>query len=236
MITTDQKEVLLNGISQHIKDRRIKSLLDIGAGDGVLAKKLAGEVSQYLAIESNSNYVQKLENLGLEVVNSTFPITVDRKFDMVLASHSIPEDEKLHKPFLKNAWDLVNSTGVLLIVTFKGGKGELVDLRKKWGNNENNEEGKIFDEKLYSVMLEILKTFGSINDHYRATSKFESENINETVDLVLSSVNPKPDARDACREDIKEIIRTKYFSDGKYFFSYEHVFVSCSRISFGSKS
>ena len=96
MITSDQKDVLFREISSYIKDYKVKSLLDIGAGDGVLAKKLANRVSQYFAIESNKKRAKNFKALGLKVRCTRFPKKIGKRFDMVLASHSIPENKKLY--------------------------------------------------------------------------------------------------------------------------------------------
>ena len=63
MITTNQKDVLFREISLYLKKYKVKSLLDIGAGDGILAQKLANRVSRYLAIESDRERIEKLRVL-----------------------------------------------------------------------------------------------------------------------------------------------------------------------------
>ena len=222
MITSDQKDVLFREISSYIKDYKVKSLLDIGAGDGVLAKKLANRVSQYFAIESNKKRAKNFKALGLKVRCTRFPKKIGKRFDMVLASHSIPENKKLYKTFLKTAWNSLNDKGVLLIITFKGQHGELRNLRNKW---RSGKDLKSNDEKLYRVMLNILNIYGKVKIH-RAVSRFQSENIDEIINLALKSIGPKKSNKEACIKFLKKLLKTKYFSNGVYFFPHEHIFVS----------
>ncbi|MEK7152075.1 MAG: class I SAM-dependent methyltransferase [Patescibacteria group bacterium] len=227
MITTNQKDVLFREISLYLKKYKVKSLLDIGAGDGILAQKLANRVSRYLAIESDRERIEKLRGFGLETIHATFPQGIAGKFDMVLASHSIPEDESLYRPFLETAWNTLNDKGVLLIVTFKGQHGELHDLRNKWRDTKDSDG---IDEKLYHAMLNILKTYGKVEIH-RVVSEFQSENIDEITDFAIRSISPKESEKEACVQFLRDFFKIKHFSEGKYFFPHEHVFISVSRLS-----
>ena len=145
MFISNQKEVLLKEISKYIKKYNVKSLLDIGAGDGVLAKKLNTIVEKYLGIEKNAEWKENLK--GLNITQGEFPCKINGEFDMVLSSHSIPEEKSLYKAFLEQAWSLVKDGGVLVIVTFKGGVLP---------------NGRVHDKELSDELLQILNTFGEI--------------------------------------------------------------------------
>jgi len=118
---TDYQEVLTETISSFLRARGPRRLLDIGAGPGGVAVALARQVSRYLAVEEDPASCERLRAAGLQVQEATFPTAVPGQFDMVVASHSIPNGEVSdYEPFLGTAWNLVAPSGLLLIATFKG--------------------------------------------------------------------------------------------------------------------
>lgn len=220
MITSNQKDILFQEISPYLQTYNVQSLLDIGAGDGVLAKKLAQRVPKYLAIEQDKRRVDTLKNLDLNVIHSIFPQHIPEKFDMVLASHSTPESEKLIGSFLRNAWEHLNDGGILLIITFKGERGELHNLRKEWVKDEYSKDA---DEILYHTLLGTLNTYGTVQVH-RAVSYFSSDNIDEITKLVLDSIGPQKSKYDLCERFLREYIKKNHYTENIYSFPYEHVF------------
>lgn len=104
---TDEKRILFGEISQRIAEKNIKSLLDIGAGNGQLSIPLAQLAKRYLAVEARENYVQKLRNAGLEVCHAVFPCIINDRFNMVLASRSTPWRSEDYQPFIGAAWNNV---------------------------------------------------------------------------------------------------------------------------------
>ena len=57
---TDEKKVLLDEISKEIEKHKTESLLDIGAGNGLLSIPLSKKVESYLAVEPNKKFVLDL--------------------------------------------------------------------------------------------------------------------------------------------------------------------------------
>jgi SAM-dependent methyltransferase len=155
----DQGEVLTEGILSFVRERGSGSLLDIGAGTGNVAAPLSREVPRYLAIEQDTSRYQCLRQLGLNVIQATFPIKLAERFDMVVASHSIPEaDAELYEPFLTQAWDLVEPGGLFLIITFKGRGGTPISRL-----SEEITGRKWKDDYRYQLMIDILRTCGEIS-------------------------------------------------------------------------
>ncbi|MGB3921977.1 MAG: class I SAM-dependent methyltransferase [Minisyncoccia bacterium] len=222
MVTSNQKEVLFREIFSYIKKYQVKSLLDIGAGDGPLAKRLAGKVSEYLAVERDSRRAKNLRSLGLNVIHGTFPVKTGKKFDMVLVSHSIPENATFYKPFLKRAWNLVNGDGILLIITFKGQLGELYKLRREWRATDSQGNR---DMEPYKLMLKILRSFGGVKIH-RAVSEFKSTNLAEIVKLTMLSVGPAKAKRQACKQFLGKFLKDSRRSRKPYTLSHQHIFLS----------
>src|SRR5690606_39138006 len=161
----NQKEVLVKNIIRYIKDSNTKSLLDIGAGDGDVALPISKEVQYYFAVEVNNERVNNLQKLGLNAIYGIFPNTTNKiteTFDMVLSSHSIPEqlgveDHNLYKPFLEKAWELLNKNGILLIVTFKGSVDDPVRLIAE---KITGKQIRTHSDALYETMIKILNEFG----------------------------------------------------------------------------
>ena len=142
----NQKQVLFRAIKGYVQRQRARSLLDIGAGDGALAFRLATLVRTYVAIERDSTRADKLRRNGIHVIERTFPFRMMQTFDIVVVSHSVPEEEKHYQAFLREAWRRVRRGGRLLIITFKGVK--------------TANRGATKDQRLFRRMLAILRSFG----------------------------------------------------------------------------
>lgn len=154
-IKTDQKQVLFKAISKIIKEYNIKSLLDIGAGQPFLASKLNNIVENYLAVEYNTKFIKALKENHINVIEGRFPKNFPKnKFDLVLTSHSLPEDVRLYESFLKKAWDLVEPEGALVVITFIGSLNKDHDLIKELKINLN-EEDDLKSLKILDVLSEL---------------------------------------------------------------------------------
>src|SRR4051812_529524 len=85
-------DVCVAEIQRHYREIDAGSLLDIGAGDGALANRIAMSVGRYVAIECEPEFVANLRTAGLQVIESVFPdIQLDARFDLVLCAHGLPE-------------------------------------------------------------------------------------------------------------------------------------------------
>ena len=224
MLSTNQKEVLLGEVVKYLEKFNVTSLLDIGPGDGTLAQQLANNVSRYLAVERNENFLKKLESLGLESVFATFPCPIEETFDMVLASHSLPEQKSLYKPFLDTAWKAVRPGGTFLIASLKGGAGALTKLKSMW----RIDESEMIDKPLFDTMMDILNTYGEVTVHH-TVSTLESDDYEEIVDFVLTSINPSKEKKQDCKRFLEDEIKSKYQKNGTYYFLNEHVFASVQK-------
>lgn len=201
MIFWNQKEILFKEISRVIKKYNIKSILDVGAGDGVLAIKIADTVSTYTAIEKNTKNIKKLEDMGLKVLRGDFPLVqTQKKFDMVVSSHSIPENLKSVDAFVKHAWNLVRPGGLLFLATFKGSRGDRFKLTKMLGENP-----EVLDKKIYKKTLEILRELGQPRV-YGKQSKIETDNLSEMLQVVLFTICKNNKTK---KELIKKILKKK---------------------------
>jgi len=118
----DQAAVLSEVILRYAKEMDARSLMDIGAGSGAVAREVSRNVAQYLAVEQNPECVGALRKAGVAVMAARFPCEVPgRPFDMVVSSHSIPEGPVgMYEPFLAEAWRAVKPEGLFLVITFKG--------------------------------------------------------------------------------------------------------------------
>ncbi|HET8575401.1 MAG TPA: class I SAM-dependent methyltransferase [Candidatus Paceibacterota bacterium] len=219
---TTQKEILFREISAFLDKHQIQSLLDIGAGDGSVALKISEKVSDYLAIEKRPSNVALLKDLGLKVKNATFPFPLQQTFDLVLSSHSVPEEKSLYPTFLPAAWKAVKPGGFLIIITFKGGSSETVKIKNTWLKKPQD----LHDEELFTEMMGILKNFGEINIR-RFESTFESESLAETTEFVSLSFDEENN--DKRKQFLKKILQEKYFKDGAYHLPAEHVMVTVAK-------
>lgn len=224
-INNNQKEVLEAVISGHINNRAAHSLLDIGAGDGYLAKRLAPKVRRYLAMETKSERVAELRRASLSVVEGQFPnIPVTETFDIVLSSHSLPEGADDYKPFLEIAWQLVAPGGELVIVTFKGAHDELWQLTRKlrpgWVDD---------DQPKYEEMMAILGKWGkpSITS---VTSYSATSDKDEMMRFLTWSIGGSETLKGAYQSVLGDYL-AKQQESGTYCVGHQHLVVSMSKES-----
>jgi DREV methyltransferase len=124
----NQKEVLKETIVDFISGHNIQSMLDVGAGWTDTALPYRNFVKNYLAVEQDKERAEMLKKSGIAVMNESFPCAIEDKFDLVLSSHSLPEQVEAYEAFLKTAWNNVNEKGYLIIITFKGSNETLWNL------------------------------------------------------------------------------------------------------------
>lgn len=117
---TDEKQVILDFLKVKIRERGIKSILDIGAGNGDLSIPLSKLVKTYVAVEQQPGFAQTLRDNGIKVYEKEFPCEIiESSFDLVLACHSIPHHLKQFSPFLDAAWQKTKFGGCLMIITYR---------------------------------------------------------------------------------------------------------------------
>lgn len=223
-IHNDQKQILFHKIYEVIEKYHIQSLLDIGAGRSFLALQLAQKVKKYLAVESSPNLAKQLRDANVSVIEGTFPkVNIQGTYDLVLASHSIPELVGLYKPFLEKAWEIVASKGLLLVITFKGVRDELFELtnrfRKKWDDT---------DMLKHDELIKILSTFGEVKTE-KVTSHSSTENIEDLLDVLVFSIGGSEVEKEIYRPKLRRVLEDKYKSGGQYVFPHSHLLLSLQK-------
>lgn len=219
MITWNQKDILLKETLRCIKKYRIKSLFDIGAGNGKSAETLSKHVKLYTAVERNAENVKKLKSLGLKTIKGQFPLVkVSGKFNMVLSSHSIPENDRSITPFIKKAMSLLKQNGIILFATFKGGRGDLSKLTEKIEGVEY-----VHDKKLFEGLISCLLKVGKVKIK-KVKSALEADNLMEITEAV--SLSFSANKRKKYKRAIQEFLQKNYRKESrKYRFRFEHVFI-----------
>ena len=214
----DQPEVLVREVAARLRARHARSLLDIGAGSGGVAVPLSKEVARYLAIEARAPAAAALRAAGLEVVEARFPVDLDERFDVVLSSHSIPEDgPELYGPFLGRAWDLVAPGGLLLVITFKGVDDSAVQLLaerlagRSYGSHPH-----------YPLLISILNTCGPV-ERTRIDSHVRTA---EASDLVAFFGHWFSDAREG---DLEHILAETFRDGAGYCVPTPHLVLAVSK-------
>lgn len=220
-IQSDQKQVLLRKISEVIDAHHAQSLIDIGAGQPFLALQLAKKVKKYLAVESSPNLAKQLRDANVSVIEGTFPqVNIQGTYDLVLASHAIPEESKLYGPFLKKMWEFVSPGGLLLVITFKGATDDLSALasrfRKDWVD---------VDISKYKEMLQILSSFGEVKTE-KIVSHSSADNVDDMADMLAFSIGGTEQEKAAYQPTLKHILEEKYKNNGRYIFPHEHLILS----------
>ena len=226
---TNEKKILIKFLSNYIKKLKVKSLLDIGAGNGSMAIPLSKMVNSYLAIERNKSFIKKLKLELIEVVEEEFPkgpIKLDKRFDLVLCSYVIPHDRDFKK-FITKAWRYVRPKGYLLIITHRQSHDE-------WGKFCKKIKFNVYWDKpsFFPKLIRYLKIFGkvSIKD---VVSFIESKNLEEFFSaltfVACQGEKNKEKSFYKNKSKIIKIINREYNKKGFYKFPFKHYFILCKK-------
>ncbi|MDO8470679.1 MAG: class I SAM-dependent methyltransferase [bacterium] len=220
---TNEKEVLYEEVYKEISRFSSHSLLDIGAGNGLLSTPLSRTVDSYVAVEQNPNFVQKLRSEGLTVIEGLFPIKVDGSFDLVLVSHALSYERDLHKSFVEHAWNLVRSGGILLIITYRGQEDDWTSLLQELG-----EEQMDYNRVGYNRIVEYLHSLGEVTMRKVLTS-VRTHNLEDMIDalsFVFSDGKQERKTRFfSYRSKVEKILNSKYRDQKGFFFPFQHFFL-----------
>jgi SAM-dependent methyltransferase len=222
MVRTNQQNVIAHEVTGVIRGNSARSLLDIGAGNGVLAKQLAAAVGTYTAVEHSQENIDALQSLKLSVIADSFPTYVKDRYDVVLISHAVPEAAEHLRAFVSTAWHAVAPGGALLIVTFKGSHGQDVAFINTWRGTDGPA-----DPQLYRALLDTLQQYGEPK-RWTATSAFQAETRDAMRYLLTQSIRPdieRGQTQQAYDNYIERALDARAQSDGTYRQTSEHVFL-----------
>lgn len=221
---TNEKAILLEEIVKEIQSNKYRSILDIGAGNGLLSIPLSKQVDTYLAVEPKDSFVEKLRSAGIKTVHDFFPTNIEGNFDMVLSSHSISYDESKFDTFVQSAWDLVANQGQLLIITYRGQEDDWTDFMRELGHNPIDE-----NRKGYNALIMLLNSLGEVK-YRKVRSTVKTDSLAEMVDaLAFVAGDGVPEIKEQFlrkRSHIEKIIQSQYHKDGVYEFPFWHYFIS----------
>ncbi len=227
LVHTNEKQVLLEEITKDIQKHNVQSLLDIGAGNGLLAIPLSQGVHRYLAIEPKESFVEKLRSNNLDVIQSNFPVSISEKFDMVLSSHSIYYDREKFEPFIRKAFELLNPKGVFLLVTYRGQEDDWNELLDFLGQNEMD-----YNRVGFNSIIELLSTLGIVTMR-KVTTKVITDNFDDMIQ-ALSFVfsNGKPEKKNIFlnyQTKLEKVFNSKYKTENGYYFPFQHFFIKTQK-------
>lgn len=224
--STNEKQVLCNRIKQIISERGIESMLDIGPGDGNLSIPLSETTEEYLGIEKNKNFVSQLRSKGVNVIHESFPVQLDRTFDLVLISHSMPYAKRDYQKFLQEAFRHVREGGVLVLITFRGEEDtDWKDILKVFDQKKDS----FRDHKMWIRQLHLfLSSLGKTSAEHLRTSVSA-----DTVDKLFNALgfvfsNGKKEQVHTWKQNKSEIkdYLSKHYKNG------EEYAVSCTHTLF----
>jgi len=225
---TNEKEILLASMSDYIKKLKIKSLLDIGAGNGDIAIPLSRMVDSYMAVEKNENFVKKLSSKKINVIKANFPeekFKLKKKFDLVLCSYVIPHNKDFKK-FISEAWEYINSGGHLLIITHSRSRDECGKFFKKikfknfWDN-----------PSFFPRLINYLKILGKVSVK-EVMSTIRSVDLHEFFSALAFIASGGESDKEKLfykkKEEIEKVIKRDYKKE-IYEFPLKHYFILCNK-------
>lgn len=216
---TDEKVVLLQEIQQVLTGN--ESLLDIGAGDGLLAIPLAQSVKQYMAVEKNSDHIAKLLTANLKVIPHEFPCPIDDEFDAILLSHTISHRTNNWQKILIAVQALLRPQGKIIIFTYEGNEDDWNRIRKNIGLNIDTSQ---FQAR-YQDMLHFLQTVGKVTEK-TVTTNVKTKTISEMIEslaFVASNGIPELKAQFMAKSpQLTIILEQTYKEANSYTFPFHH--------------
>ena len=127
--STDEKKRIAEALIERVKDKGYKTLLDMGAGDGMLTGMLAKHLERIYAVEKNQTHREKLKKFpNVRVIVEQMEKIGDKEIkliekpEIVLFCYSLCSLKKdWIAPTLKSAFDFLAPGGEVLYISFKDG-------------------------------------------------------------------------------------------------------------------
>jgi hypothetical protein len=210
----DQKQVLRAAVLAFVRDKNIRSLLDIGAGAPDPALWYASSVPRYLAVELNCKRAAKLRRAGVPVNRCRFPCDVPSHYDLVLASHSLPEQRRNYEPFLAKAWEVVAPNGHLMIFTFKGVIDPLIEMHA----NLRGIPVEPCDREKFDAMMQILQRIGEPQLSTVVSTEISENPDDITASICFSLGDESPQAK----HEISRRLHERFRVETEYQFPHTH--------------
>ncbi len=221
---TNEKKVLLDEIVKEIKKNNAESLLDIGAGNGLLAIPLSKEIKRYVAVESKTKFVEKLTQEGLTVYEGSFPIDINDSYDITLSSHALSYNQEIYIQYINKALELLNPGGIFIFITFRSQEDDWTSLLKDLGIQQMDHNRVCFN----SIIELLHKRSGSVTTRKIKTS-LDTSAIEDMVDalaFVYHGGNFEQKTKFmSLREKLVKILNSKYKTEEGYSFPFQHHFV-----------
>lgn len=225
--STDEKRVLAEALICELQNRKACSLCDVGAGPGDVAQHLAASVEKYVAVESNPHHAAALQALGLEVVEETWPVRLERSFDAVVMSHVLGPGHDLDA-MVGAAADALSSGGALLIVVHAIEGSEWQRLLRRIGMQE-----RIREDLRAAVELRLsVLGFGVQRRALRTTVRTDTaDELIGALSFVASADQAEGAENFAKRLDASRLMHRRYrTADGGYAFPFDHVLYCAQRL------
>jgi hypothetical protein len=222
-LTYNQHEVLIALILSCVSRVGATAILDIGGGTVETAVPISKLVLHYSAVEQNATRAAALKTAGLDVIEARFPISLARKYSLVVASHSLPSRMEEVSVFLEGASVCVDRGGCLLVVTFADANPHIFDLRARLTGFKRTKS------KEYSLLIDMLSRFGSV-ETWQVVSEATSHSLDEMLAFVEEWIfYPLPAPSDG-RSRLASILDDEYLvAGGLYRFCTSHNVVLARR-------
>jgi 2-polyprenyl-3-methyl-5-hydroxy-6-metoxy-1,4-benzoquinol methylase len=219
----NRANALVENIHRYVRASAGSSLLDIGAGGPSMAIPLSRIVKRYLAIEEDQEVARVLQAEGLDTLVGTFPVQVHESFDLVLSCHTVPEaGVEYYSEFLDCAWHSVKVGGVLLVVTFKGGRGDSAILREELTGSA------IGKDPQFEAILQNLARLGVLRIE-KINTYVRSPRITDIIGYIGKIVFRAESEKLTHLDRLAEILFMRYRLDDVYIFPLQHLFLSVTR-------
>jgi SAM-dependent methyltransferase len=221
MVQSNQKEVLFRELRRCISKQKPGSILDVGAGQVHLAERLSKLASVYTAVEQDKERAVLLHRAGIHVIHRRFPFEVGRRFDVVIASHSLPNaGGDILSCFLAGLCKNAKEDGHLSIITFKGGQGWIPTARRDIFNQLDNGEHEL------GLITEFFMSRGTVSID-RFSSEFMFVRKSEAIEFLRPWMTGLTHSWDEHKSKLEEVVIDTRSESRGFVIPVEHVLISC---------
>jgi SAM-dependent methyltransferase len=186
---TDEKASIAEFLQSHGLVKSGSRVLDVGGGDGQIARALKGIGASVLVVEPERKFFQPLRIEGFEVMPTSWEkASIGSKFDLVLASHVVTyfPDHRIIQ-LIGKMLARVRRGGALVIITVDQNRGSWREIHELFYRLNSIGKRKTSDHLLRSNLRAAMRRYG-----IRTTVSAPS--VNRMLDLLQFDFADYPNA------------------------------------------
>ena len=122
---TNEKDIIKRFIEKRIPFHKKMNFLDIGGGNGTLARAICKKVASVLVVEPNRDFCKQFNGSKIRVINSKWEkARINDSYDFILAAYVVTYfPQKLRRQLIEKIYKHLKKGGFALILSIDARKG-----------------------------------------------------------------------------------------------------------------